>query len=65
MLLILFIPFFAPEIIIRYVKRKYGDREGGYRSRSWDMSIPLKLFVAISLERKSVFRIKANHNPMF
>ena len=28
-------------------KRKYGDREGGSGAWPWDMSIPLKLFLAI------------------
>ena len=44
-------------------KRENEDREEGSKSRPWDMSIPLKLFLGISHERKSVFRdvrIKAN-----
>ena len=49
-------------------KQKIRRQRGGSRSRPQDMSIPLKLFLAISLERKSVFRdvrIKVNLDLMF
>ena len=36
-------------------QEKIRGQGGSSRFRPWDMSIPLKLFLAISLERKSVY----------
>ena len=54
--------FIGKRVRLCYIvpRENKGTEREGSRSRPWDMSIPLNLFLAVSLDRKSVSKTSAS-----